>query len=219
MVLVFCRTTGRSSKLLSSRPGAAKKIVSDNWQSGPSMFGLIIRWAQHKPSFNFAADVMNFNFFVSRKIAVSSPYDLCRLCGWILTQSCKSNPGKFNLEDKQFHACLEETGFLPGHHALELKGVISALYQKFETTVLPSFPKLTPSAVTLPEETPATEERDHPVMEGKRRKGVKSVILSVAKKRKYVPASPQFELLYVHDPSSFYTRLTQNTKCLQIALF
>ena len=76
---------------------AAKKIVSDDWQSDPSMFGLIIRWA-HKPSFNFAADVMNSNFVVSREIAVSSPFDLCRLRGWILTRSRNSNHGKFKLE-------------------------------------------------------------------------------------------------------------------------
>ena len=198
---------------------AAKKIVSDDWQSDPSMFGLIIRWA-HKPSFNFAADVMNSNFVVSREIAVQSPFDLCRLRGWILTRSRSLNKGKkYHLEYKRFHACLAEAGFPPGHHALKLKGVITALYRKLETTVLPLFPTPPPIAVTQPEETTTTEQSDHPVLEGKKRKGVKSAVLSAAKKRKNVPASPQFELLYVHDPSSFYMRLTQNTKCLQIALF
>ena len=179
----------RSQLKTVAKSAAAKKIVCDDWQSDPSIFGLIIRWA-HKPSFKFAADVMNTNFFASLEIAFPSPFDLCRLRGWILTRSRNSNQGKFNLESKRFHACLEEAGFPPGHHALELKGVIKALYQKLETTILLLFPKLPPVAVTPPEVTTTTEESDHPVLEGKKRKGVKSAVLSAAKKRKNVPASP-----------------------------
>jgi hypothetical protein len=92
--------------------------------------------------------------------------------------------------------------------------VIDALHQNLETTVLPSVPKPPSVAVTQPESKKTNETA---VLEGKKRKSDNSAILLAAKKS--VPASPQFELLHVHDPTSFYQRLTQNTKCLQIALF
>jgi hypothetical protein len=63
---------------------AAQKKVRNLWRPDPSACGLIIRWA-HKPSCNFAADVMNANFVFAIKIHLESPFDLCRLRGLILT--------------------------------------------------------------------------------------------------------------------------------------
>jgi hypothetical protein len=53
-----------------------------------------------------------------------------------------------------------------------------------------------------------------------KRKSVKlKKTVSAAKKRKCVKASAGFELIHAHNPGSFKQQLTQNTKCLQIALF
>jgi hypothetical protein len=105
---------------------ASKKKVGDDWQCDPTVFGLILRW-DHKPSFNFAADVMNSNFVVAREINLESAFDLCRLRGWILTRLRNPKEASFCLEhSKRIHACLKEAGFSPNHHALQLKEVIEA---------------------------------------------------------------------------------------------
>jgi hypothetical protein len=96
---------------------ASKKKVGDDWRCDPTMFGLILRWA-HKPSFNFAADVMNSNFVVACEIKLESAFDLCRLRGWILTRLRKPKEASFCLEHKRIHVCLLEAGFPPNHHAL-----------------------------------------------------------------------------------------------------
>jgi hypothetical protein len=197
---------------------ASKKKVGDDWRCDPTMFGLILRWA-HKPSFNFAADVMNSNFVVAREIKLESAFDLCRLRGWILTRLRMPKEASFRLEHKRIHMCLLEAGFPPNHHALQLKGVIQAHCQNLETTVLPSTPKKPPTAtvITQPESDITTTEADDHIPGLLAAK--KSSVCSASKKRKNVPASPEFELLHVHDVGSFCQRLTQNTKCLQIALF
>jgi hypothetical protein len=196
---------------------ASKKKVGDNWRCDPTMFGLIVGWA-HKPSFNFAADVMNSNSVVAREIKLESAFDLCRLRGWILTRLRNPKEASFCLEHKRIHVCLKETGFPPNHHALQLKGVIQAHHQNLETAVLPSTPKKPPPAtvITQPESdiTRTEADDDMPGLLAPK----KSSVSSASKKRKNVPASPGFELLHVHDVGSFYQRLTQNTKCLQIAL-
>jgi hypothetical protein len=137
---------------------ASKKKVGNDWQCDPSVFGLILRWA-HKPSFNFAADVMNSNFVVAREIKLESAFDLCRLRGWILTRLRNPKEVSFCLEHKRVHACLKEAGFPPNHHVLQLKGVIEEAHcQKLETTVLLSNPNPQPASVTQTEATTTTTE-------------------------------------------------------------
>jgi hypothetical protein len=98
--------------------------------------------------------------------------------------------------------------------------VIQAHYQNLETAVLPSTPKKPPTAtvITQPESDITTTEADDD-MPGFLLAAKKSSVSLASKERKNVPVSPEFELLHVHDVGSFYQRLTQNTKCLQIALF
>jgi hypothetical protein len=198
---------------------ASKKKVGDDWRCDPTMFGLILGWA-HKPSFNFAADVRNSNFVVAHEIKLESAFDPCRLRGWILTRLRKPKEASFRLECKRIHVCLLEAGFPPNHHALQLKGVIQAHCQNLETAVLPSTPQKPPTAtvITQLESDITTTEADDD-MPGFLLAAKKSSVSSASKKRKNVPASPEFELLHVHDVGSFCQRLTQNRKCLQIALF
>jgi hypothetical protein len=75
---------------------------------------------------------------------------------------------------------------------------------RLETSCLPS----DPTDPTLP-----------PIAAAHHNESKKVVPLSAAKKRKRLKASPQFELIHVHDSGSFEQKLTQNNKCLQIALF
>jgi hypothetical protein len=82
---------------------ASKKKDGDDWWCDPTMFGLILGWA-HKPSFNFAADVMNSNFVVAPEIKLlESAFDPRRLRGWILTRLRKAKEASFRLEHKRIH--------------------------------------------------------------------------------------------------------------------
>lgn len=175
-----------------------KNDFSLAFEPDPSLFCLVYRWA-HRPPYNFAADVLNSNSVVAREVGLSSPFDLCKLRGWILTQRAAS-ADIFNIQYKRFHECLLQAKFPPGHKALNLNGMIQKVYERLDTSVLP--PNLLPVTVSA------------------KRKSMKlKKTGSAAKKRKSVKALAEFELIQVHDPGSFKQQLTLNTKCLQIALF
>jgi hypothetical protein len=196
---------------------SSKKDFCLAFQPDPSLFCLVYRWAR-KPAYNFAADVLNSNLVVAREIGLSSPFDLCKLRGWILTRRAASTD-QFHIEYKRFHECLLRAQFPPGHKALNLKAIIQSVYERLDTSVLPT---------VLPSVLPATKpkaikpnKKPKAIKPNKKPKAIKpkKKTVSTAQKRRSVRASAEFELIHAHDPGSFQQRLTMNTKCLQIALF
>jgi hypothetical protein len=179
---------------------ASKNKFCDTFVPHPSLFGLVYRWAR-RPAYNFAADVLNSNHVVAREVGFSSAFQLCNLRGWILTRHLRSKV-PFLISYKRFHECLKQGNFPPDHRALHLLGIVQSAYDSLETSVLPAIPSASAMKAAKTDSTKS-----------------ESKSLSAAKKRKSVRASPAFELIHAHDPSSFQQRLTQNTKCLQIALF
>jgi hypothetical protein len=103
-----------------------------------------------------------------------------------------------------FHDCLQHANFPPEHSAVNLEAIIQSACNGLETSCLPSDP---------PDPTPP------PIAAANHNVSKKNAALSAAKKRKSLKASPQFEPIHVHDSGSFEQRLTQNAKCLRIALF
>ena len=180
---------------------ASKNMFSAEFVPGPALSNLITRWAR-KPACNFIADIFNSCYVVAREIGLDSAFQLCNLRGWIVTlpkiRSASTSP--FNLGYKRFHECLKNAGFPDDHRGLHLLGVIQSAYNNLETSDLPP---IGDSAVVVPT---------------KKRRSSKSTT-TPAEKSKSAVASPQHELMDPHDPVSFQTRLTQNAKCLQIALF
>jgi hypothetical protein len=175
----------------------SKNKFCETFVRHPRLFGLVFRWAR-RPAYNFAADVLNSNHVVARKVGLCSAFQLCNLRGWIVTRRLRSKD-PFHIQYKRFHECLKQADFPPDHRALHLHGIIQSAYDILETSVLPS---IAPIIATKRNTTK-----------------MNNTSLSAAKKRKSVRASPEFELIHANDPGSFQQRLTQNTKCLQIALF
>ena len=178
---------------------ASKKEFSLHCKPDVSLFCLVCRWAR-RTAFNFAADVLNSNLVVAREIGFVSPFDLCTLRGWVLTRRGSATT-QFNVQCKRFHECLLQAHLPEGHTALHLNGLIKSVCDQLETTVLPS---------GLPVTSTAKKQSS---IATTRKKG-----LTAAQKRKNVGANADFELVHPHDQGSFMQRLTQNAKCLQIAL-
>jgi hypothetical protein len=178
---------------------ASKNKFCATFTADSTLLCLVYRWAR-KPSFNFAADILNSIHVVARSVGLESAFQLCYLRGWIVTR--RSSTSSFpHIEYKRFHECLKKADFPPNHRALHLNGIVQSAYDSFGTSVLP----LPAPAVAPIKKRQSTKSPAKP--------------LSRAKKRKSVLASPHFELIHTHDANSFGQRLTQNTKCLQIALF
>jgi hypothetical protein len=182
---------------------AEKKKFSRTWCPNLSMHGLVHRCWARKPSCDFAADLINSNYVVARELGLGSPFDPCNLRCWILTRRAGSK-GDFRIGHKRFHECLKHANFPPEHSALNLKAIIQSVHNRLETSCLSSDP---------------TDPTPPPIAAAHHNESKKVVTLSAAKKRKSLKASPQFELIHAHDSGPFEQRLTQNTECLQIALF
>jgi hypothetical protein len=182
------------------KSAADKNEFSLSFNPDKNLYCLVFWWAR-KPPFHFAADTMNSNAAVAREAGLSSPFQICRLCGWILTRRSATS-GHFNLQYKRFHECLTNAKFPHDHKALNINGMIQKVYQDLDTCVLPS---------NCPPVSPGTAKCNP--------SKTKTAIMAAAKKQKTSTASKNFELIHAHDPGSFLQRLTLNTKCLQIALF
>jgi hypothetical protein len=132
-------SSGNKTRLRTVVESAAKKKkFSRTWHPDSSMCGLVCRWAR-KPSYDFAADIMNSNYVVARELGLGSPFDLCNLRGWILTRRAGSK-GDFRVECKRFHECLKHANFPPEHSALNLNAIIQSMCNRLETSCLPSDP-------------------------------------------------------------------------------
>jgi hypothetical protein len=118
------------------KSAADKNQFSLSFNPNKDLYCLVFRWAR-KPPFHFAADVMSSNAIVAREAGLSSPFQICRLRGWILTQRSATS-GHFNLQYKRFHECLTNAKFPHGHKALNINGMIRKVYQDLDTCVLPS---------------------------------------------------------------------------------
>jgi hypothetical protein len=193
-----CSVENRSNLKTIVESAASKKEIVSAHEPEPELFCLVYRWARKAP-YHFAADVINSLAVVAHELGLSSPFDLCNLRGWLLTRR-SDKQDKFHIEYKRLQVCLNQANFPPGHKALNIKGVIEAVYKRLKTAVFPSaFPSGTIDARW---ESIKTKKNGTP-----------------ANQRRSVQASTEFELIYAHDPSSFGQRLALNAKCLQVALF
>ncbi len=78
--IMFTNGLGLSAENLSqlksvTETAQSKRDFSLAFEPDPSLFCLVYRWA-HKPPYNFAANVLNSNSVVARKVGLSSPFDL-----------------------------------------------------------------------------------------------------------------------------------------------
>jgi hypothetical protein len=186
---------------------SSKKQFSGGFKPSQQLSNLIIRWGR-KPSYNFSGDILNSCFVVAHEMGLDSAFQLCNLRGWIVTMPTLRDQSKapFLIQHKRFHACLKNADLPPDHRGLHLLGIIKSAHDILQTSVLPPTED---SEVASPE----TEKRQSTKL------ATKTKPLSAANQRKSARSSAHFELVYVHDPASFQMRVTQNTKCVQIALF
>lgn len=156
-----------------------------------ALYALVERWAR-KPPYNHCTDVLFSVALVAKEVGFDNPFHLCLTRGWMVKLQ-KTNGSAFNIEYKRFRKCLKD---VPGgeHKALHLKGIVSSLYAKLDTTMAMN----------------ATVVRTT-IKSNKRGSGTTSESL----KRKNM----NFEMVHAHDESSYFQQLTQNTKCLQITVF
>jgi hypothetical protein len=177
---------------------ASKRQFCADFMPHKNLHCLVVRWAR-KSAFNFAADIFNSNAIVAKEVKLSSPFDLCHIRGWCVTLKGQT----FIIQYKRFLECLTQ---LPeGHLCRNLNAIIDSVYLHVSSKVLPTLTAAAGTPVVPPNKNDMDNKQTKP--------------LSSAKKRKNGMASNEFELLHVHDASSFKQRLTSNTRCLQIALY
>ena len=175
------------------------------------LHSLVEHWGIRSPQ-NFCADMIHSVVVVAKEIGFDNALDLCHVRGWIVKKrrsrsrideknDDNDNGGdKFHLEYKRFKECLLFHGINEDHKAFHWKAMVDKLYNNIDTSMLMN-------GISVNEKK--ERNRIHHIKEAKPTK----------KKRKAEKADSQYDMIHVHTASSFISRVTSNTKCLQIALF
>jgi hypothetical protein len=169
-----------------------RKLFADAHHTGNEMRSLIERWSR-KPPHNHCADILYSVGVVAKEVGFDNPLHLCHTRGWMVRLR---KDGDVNIQYKRFRECLQD---VPGGEkkAFHLKGIVSSLYGKLDTTML------------------RNGNQNRRSIKSPNKKGSSAA----AAKRKSTKVDINYEMVHAHDEASFFQRVNQNTKCLQIAFF